>query len=38
MDIMIVIQQMIVMLIIIFIGYFFTQKGKLSELSSRHIS
>lgn len=38
MDIMIVIQQMIVMLIIIFIGYFFTKKGKLSELSSRHIS
>lgn len=38
MDIQIVIQQMIVMLIIIFIGYFFTKKGKLNELSSRHIS
>ena len=38
MDIRIVIQQMIVMLIIIFIGYFFTKKGKLNDLSSRHIS
>ena len=38
MHIRIVIQQMIVMLIIIFIGYFFTKKGKLNELSSRHIS